>query len=187
MKSDAAPMSWRHARRLTNTAGVLHKENGLLTWWNVLKAAAAHGREEAWRDQPPTTSNSKLSSRAASLSPSAFCPDGKSPGDLLRSLFIYFPDKRGNLLLLLLLSDSDGARYVSLPADDDLGAEFSGRANKEMKFGEGAGGAFTDSYRRAGAPAPLYRNYRGAYKGGKKDWSLRWNYFKSLLTADFGE
>lgn len=44
-------MSSRHARCLTNT--FLHKENGLHTWWNVLKAAAADVREEAWRDQSP--------------------------------------------------------------------------------------------------------------------------------------
>lgn len=41
-----------------------------------------------------------------------------------------------------------------------LGAEFSGRDNKEMKFREGANWLFSDSYRRSRAPATfLQGNY----------------------------
>lgn len=154
-------MSSRHVRCLTNTVGLLHKENfGLLTWWNVLKASAADAGEEGGRDQRPAplpTSNSKLSSRAACLSPSAFCPDGKKvPGTYCAlDLFIYFPNNKGNLLLirLLLLGDSDGARYASLAAAAaDLRPQFSDRPTRKWSLGKEQGGLLLTP---TGAPEPL--------------------------------
>lgn len=58
---------------------------------------------------------------------------------------------------------------MSLPADDDVGAEFSGRANKEMKFGEGGGGGLLLTPTGAPEPLPLFIGTTGEHiKGGKK-------------------